>query len=166
MGHLLTQCCFLQCVIERWITDTGQWLRANVRLYNCTQCLNSRCDICGTMLGPECRFYWLTLIVRLQCALYWEGVVVTCHAVCVTCVAGRFMYATPFTLDGRAHGELHEQYKRKTVLLTSHASPYIKTRLGVINREQVCSTTSVYGMQGLESRLYSLHTFLLGYSVS
>ena len=47
------------------------------------------------------------------------------------------MYATPFTLDGRAHGELHEQYKRKTVLTTSHAFPYVKTRLGVVNREQV-----------------------------
>ena len=47
------------------------------------------------------------------------------------------MYATPFTLDGRAHGDLHEQYKRKTVLTTSHAFPYVKTRLGVINREQV-----------------------------
>ena len=47
------------------------------------------------------------------------------------------MYATPFTLDGRAHGELHEQYKRKTILTTCHAFPYVKTRLGVINREQV-----------------------------
>ncbi|XP_052775389.1 dedicator of cytokinesis protein 7-like isoform X2 [Mya arenaria] len=49
----------------------------------------------------------------------------------------RFMYATPFTLDGRAHGELHEQYKRKTILTTIHFFPYVKTRLSVINREQV-----------------------------
>ncbi|XP_052274365.1 dedicator of cytokinesis protein 7-like isoform X2 [Dreissena polymorpha] len=49
----------------------------------------------------------------------------------------RFMYATPFTLDGRAHGELHEQYKRKTILTTVHFFPYVKTRLSVINREQV-----------------------------
>ena len=47
------------------------------------------------------------------------------------------MYATPFTLDGRAHGELHEQYKRKTILTTNHVFPYVKTRLSVINREQV-----------------------------
>ena len=47
------------------------------------------------------------------------------------------MYATPFTLDGRAHGELHEQYKRKTILTVSHSFPYIKTRLAVIAREQV-----------------------------
>ena len=48
------------------------------------------------------------------------------------------MYATPFTLDGRAHGELHEQYKRKTILTTVQAFPYIKTRLTVVERQQVC----------------------------
>ena len=52
--------------------------------------------------------------------------------------AGRFMYATPFTMDGRAHGELVDQYKRKTILTTSHAFPYVKTRLAVIDRQQVC----------------------------
>lgn len=28
----------------------------------------------------------------------------------------RFAYATPFTRDGRAHGELKDQYKRRTIL--------------------------------------------------
>ncbi|XP_005089591.1 dedicator of cytokinesis protein 7 isoform X1 [Aplysia californica] len=49
----------------------------------------------------------------------------------------RFIYATPFTLDGRAHGELHEQYKRKTILTTNHFFPYIKTRVSVIERKQI-----------------------------
>lgn len=48
-----------------------------------------------------------------------------------------FMYCTPFTLDGRAHGDLHEQYKRKTLLTTSHAFPYIKTRINVAHKEEV-----------------------------
>ncbi|XP_077326427.1 dedicator of cytokinesis protein 6 isoform X7 [Lithobates pipiens] len=48
-----------------------------------------------------------------------------------------FLFCTPFTLDGRAHGDLHEQYKRKTVLTTSHAFPYIKTRVNVVQREEV-----------------------------
>lgn len=47
------------------------------------------------------------------------------------------MYCTPFTLDGRAHGDLHEQYKRKTILTTSHAFPYIKTRINVLHKEEV-----------------------------
>jgi len=51
--------------------------------------------------------------------------------------AERFMYATPFTPDGRAHGELHEQYKRKTVLTTANHFPYVKTRIQVVERHQV-----------------------------
>jgi hypothetical protein len=47
------------------------------------------------------------------------------------------MYATPFTQDGRAHGELKEQFKRKTILTTSHAFPYIKTRVNVIDKTEV-----------------------------
>ncbi|MGH0129310.1 UNVERIFIED_CONTAM: hypothetical protein FKN15_001940 [Acipenser sinensis] len=48
-----------------------------------------------------------------------------------------FLYCTPFTLDGRAHGELQEQYKRKTILATSHAFPYIKTRINVTHKEEI-----------------------------
>lgn len=47
------------------------------------------------------------------------------------------MYSTPFTLEGKAHGELAEQHKRKTILTTSQAFPYIKTRIAVIEKEQV-----------------------------
>lgn len=52
-------------------------------------------------------------------------------------VSERFVFATPFTQDGRAHGEIHEQHKRKTILTTSHMFPYIKTRLQVISHDQV-----------------------------
>lgn len=48
-----------------------------------------------------------------------------------------FLFCTPFTPDGRAHGELHEQHKRKTLLSTDHAFPYIKTRIRVCHREEV-----------------------------
>ncbi|XP_060109207.1 dedicator of cytokinesis protein 6 [Heteronotia binoei] len=48
-----------------------------------------------------------------------------------------FMFCTPFTLDGRAHGDLHEQFKRKTLLTTSHAFPYIRTRINVIRKEEI-----------------------------
>ncbi|XP_053148937.1 dedicator of cytokinesis protein 8 isoform X2 [Hemicordylus capensis] len=48
----------------------------------------------------------------------------------------RFMYTTPFTKDGRPRGELSEQYKRKTILTTMHAFPYIKTRINVIQKEE------------------------------
>lgn len=48
-----------------------------------------------------------------------------------------FLFCTPFTPDGRAHGELAEQHKRKTLLSTEHAFPYIKTRIRVCHREEV-----------------------------
>lgn len=48
-----------------------------------------------------------------------------------------FLFCTPFTPDGRAHGDLPEQHKRKTVLSTDHAFPYIKTRIRVCHREEV-----------------------------
>uniref|UniRef100_A0A183FKK0 DOCKER domain-containing protein n=1 Tax=Heligmosomoides polygyrus TaxID=6339 RepID=A0A183FKK0_HELPZ len=48
----------------------------------------------------------------------------------------RFMYATPFTRHGKAHGDLQDQYKRRTILSTQHSFPYVKTRIRVVEREQ------------------------------
>ena len=46
----------------------------------------------------------------------------------------KFVYATPFTKDGKSHGEMKEQFKRKTYLQVSHTFPYVKTRISVIKR--------------------------------
>ena len=83
--------------------------------------------------------------------MLWNLISILCHKILIVEISldirisghvlfltpGRFMYATPFTMDGRAHGELKDQYKRKTILTVSHSFPYVKTRLPVINREQV-----------------------------
>ncbi|XP_063283927.1 dedicator of cytokinesis protein 7 isoform X7 [Pelobates fuscus] len=68
----------------------------------------------------------------------------------------RFMYCTPFTLDGRAHGELHEQFKRKTILTTSHAFPYIKTRINVINKEEVILTPIEVAIEDMQKKTQEL----------
>jgi hypothetical protein len=68
----------------------------------------------------------------------------------------RFMYETPFTMDGRAHGELKEQYKRKTILTTSHAFPYIKTRLAVISREQMILTPIEVAIEDIQKKTKEL----------
>ncbi|KAI1280634.1 Dedicator of cytokinesis protein 7 [Halotydeus destructor] len=52
----------------------------------------------------------------------------------------RFLYSTPFCPDGRAHGELCEQFKRKTILTTVNSFPYVKTRVQVQDRQQVILT--------------------------
>lgn len=68
----------------------------------------------------------------------------------------RFMYCTPFTLDGRAHGDLHEQFKRKTILTVSHAFPYIKTRINVIHKEEVILTPIEVAIEDMQKKTQEL----------
>ncbi|XP_072532651.1 dedicator of cytokinesis protein 7 isoform X4 [Salminus brasiliensis] len=67
-----------------------------------------------------------------------------------------FMYCTPFTLDGRAHGDLHEQYKRKTILTTSHAFPYIKTRINVIQKEEIILVPIEVAIEDMQKKTHEL----------
>ncbi|XP_065925413.1 dedicator of cytokinesis protein 9 isoform X3 [Magallana gigas] len=46
----------------------------------------------------------------------------------------RFMFETPFTKAGKARGEIHEQFKRRTILITSHSFPYMKKRIEVVKK--------------------------------
>ncbi|XP_078525651.1 dedicator of cytokinesis protein 7 isoform X11 [Lissotriton helveticus] len=68
----------------------------------------------------------------------------------------RFMYCTPFTLDGRAHGDLHEQFKRKTILTTSHAFPYIKTRINVTHKEEIILTPIEVAIEDMQKKTQEL----------
>uniref|UniRef100_A0AAR2K8D4 Dedicator of cytokinesis 7 n=1 Tax=Pygocentrus nattereri TaxID=42514 RepID=A0AAR2K8D4_PYGNA len=68
----------------------------------------------------------------------------------------RFVYCTPFTLDGRAHGDLHEQYKRKTILTTSHAFPYIKTRINIIHKEEIISMPIEVAIEDMQKKTQEL----------
>ncbi|XP_061192678.1 dedicator of cytokinesis protein 7-like isoform X2 [Saccostrea echinata] len=68
----------------------------------------------------------------------------------------RFVFATPFTQDGRAHGEIHEQHKRKTILTTSHMFPYVKTRLQVISHDQVLLTPIEVAIEDIQKKTKEL----------
>uniref|UniRef100_A0A8C7CGX3 Dedicator of cytokinesis 7 n=1 Tax=Oncorhynchus kisutch TaxID=8019 RepID=A0A8C7CGX3_ONCKI len=68
----------------------------------------------------------------------------------------RFVYCTPFTLDGRAHGDLHDQFKRKTILTTSHAFPYIKTRINIIHKEEVSSMPIEVAIEDMQKKTQEL----------
>ncbi|XP_069069591.1 dedicator of cytokinesis protein 10 isoform X2 [Pleurodeles waltl] len=46
----------------------------------------------------------------------------------------RFVFETPFTLSGKKHGGVEEQCKRRTILTTSHAFPYVKKRIQVVSQ--------------------------------
>ncbi|XP_035698985.1 dedicator of cytokinesis protein 7-like isoform X3 [Branchiostoma floridae] len=68
----------------------------------------------------------------------------------------RFMFATPFTKDGRAHGELTEQYKRKTILTTANAFPYVKTRVSVIYRVEIVLTPVEVAIEDIQKKTKEL----------
>uniref|UniRef100_A0A9J2PJV5 Dedicator of cytokinesis protein 7 n=1 Tax=Ascaris lumbricoides TaxID=6252 RepID=A0A9J2PJV5_ASCLU len=68
----------------------------------------------------------------------------------------RFVYATPFTKDGRPHGDLGDQYKRRTVLTTQYSFPYVKTRLRVINREQTVLTPIEVAIEDVQKKTREL----------
>nr|XP_006137919.1 dedicator of cytokinesis protein 8 isoform X1 [Pelodiscus sinensis] len=68
----------------------------------------------------------------------------------------RFMYTTPFTLDGRPRGDLSEQYKRNTILTTMHAFPYVKTRIGVIQKEEYTLTPIEVAIEDMQKKTLEL----------
>ncbi|XP_029419625.1 dedicator of cytokinesis protein 6 isoform X4 [Nannospalax galili] len=67
-----------------------------------------------------------------------------------------FLFCTPFTPDGRAHGELAEQHKRKTLLTTDHAFPYIKTRIHVCHREETVLTPVEVAIEDMQKKTREL----------
>lgn len=69
------------------------------------------------------------------------------------------MFATPFTQTGRAHGELHEQYKRKTILTTAVHFPYLKTRIRVVERKEITLTPVEVNLK----LNFRINTYLLNY---
>ncbi|XP_058146190.1 LOW QUALITY PROTEIN: dedicator of cytokinesis protein 6 [Dasypus novemcinctus] len=67
-----------------------------------------------------------------------------------------FLFCTPFTPDGRAHGDLPEQHKRKTLLSTAHAFPYIKTRIRVCHREETVLTPVEVAIEDMQKKTREL----------
>nr|XP_046202826.1 dedicator of cytokinesis protein 8 isoform X1 [Oncorhynchus gorbuscha] len=68
----------------------------------------------------------------------------------------RFMYTTPFTKAGRPRGELNEQCKRKTILTTMHAFPYVKTRINVIQKEEFDLTPIEVAIEDMQKKTREL----------
>ncbi|XP_014668067.1 PREDICTED: dedicator of cytokinesis protein 7-like [Priapulus caudatus] len=73
----------------------------------------------------------------------------------------RFVYATPFTPDGRAHGQLGEQYKRKTILTTTQSLPYVRTRIQVQERKQIVLTPIEVAIEDIQKKTVELGDALM-----
>merc|ERR1712059_40399 len=65
----------------------------------------------------------------------------------------RFIYSTPFTPEGSPHGELVEQYERKTILTTINHFPYIKTRIQVAHQKQVVLTPIEVAIEDIQMKV-------------
>lgn len=52
-------------------------------------------------------------------------------------LAGRFAFNMPFTPSGKAHGDVTEQYMRKTILTSMECFPYVKKRSKVVKLDTV-----------------------------
>eukprot|EP00795_Rhopilema_esculentum_P016504 gene16504-7923_t len=68
----------------------------------------------------------------------------------------RFVFETPFTLSGKAHGALSEQHKRKTILTTSHCFPYVKKRILVVQQEMYELSPLEVAIEEMQTRLKEL----------
>ncbi len=47
------------------------------------------------------------------------------------------MFSTPFTPGGKAHGDVDQQYMRKTIIVTQDIFPYVKRRSKVVRSDSV-----------------------------
>jgi len=68
----------------------------------------------------------------------------------------RFIFATPFTPDGNPRGELHEQFKRKTILTTQNHFPYVKTRILVVDRKEIVLTPIEVAIEDVQKKIAEL----------
>ncbi|XP_003391040.2 PREDICTED: dedicator of cytokinesis protein 7-like, partial [Amphimedon queenslandica] len=72
----------------------------------------------------------------------------------------RFSFSTPFTPGGKAHGELHNQWMKRTVLTTEKSFPYVKRRLEVIRTDTVKLKPLEVAILNMESKIHELKAVL------
>lgn len=74
----------------------------------------------------------------------------------------RFIFSTPFTTDGSPHGDLADQYKRKTILTTVNHFPYVKTRIQVAQQKQIVLTPIEVAIEDIQMKVAKLDAAMKG----
>ncbi|XP_063975168.1 dedicator of cytokinesis protein 9 isoform X2 [Diachasmimorpha longicaudata] len=72
-----------------------------------------------------------------------------------------FMFETPFTKEGKPHGSPEEQWKRRTILFTPFAFPYIKKRIFVIEKKIIKLTPIEVALDEMKQRVQELQDVTL-----
>ncbi|KXS21645.1 Dock7 protein [Gonapodya prolifera JEL478] len=70
----------------------------------------------------------------------------------------RFVFETPYTLSGKAHGSVDQQHKRKTVLTTESSFPHLKKRLMVVSRREIDLSPIEVSIEAIRNRNTQLRT--------
>ena len=68
----------------------------------------------------------------------------------------RFMFETPFTKNGKARGSIEEQFKRRTILTSSHTFPYVKKRNLVVHTKEEILTPIEVAIDEMKRRVDEL----------
>ena len=72
----------------------------------------------------------------------------------------RFIFATPFTMDGKSHGSLETQYNKKTIVTIENFFPFIKTRIKVVKEasREIILTPIEVAAEDIEAKLHNLRS--------
>jgi len=64
----------------------------------------------------------------------------------------RFVFVTPYTLSGKVHGELEEQYLRKTVVTVELPFPNMKRRIQIVAKESFTLSPIEYAIEQIQGQ--------------
>ncbi|KAB7505571.1 Dedicator of cytokinesis protein 9 [Armadillidium nasatum] len=67
-----------------------------------------------------------------------------------------FVFETPFTLEGKAHGKLEDQWKRRVLVTTAYSFPYVKKRILITSTEVNEMSPIEVAIDEMESRVKEL----------
>ncbi|XP_058060238.1 dedicator of cytokinesis protein 9 [Anopheles bellator] len=73
-----------------------------------------------------------------------------------------FMYETPFTTSGTAHGAVEDQWKRRTILTTLHSFPYVLKRIPVRDRQSHELSPIEVAIDEMQTKIAELEEIVLG----
>jgi hypothetical protein len=69
----------------------------------------------------------------------------------------RFVFEQPYTqIPGKAHGEVDQQYKKKTILTTEKSFPYIKKRQVIVSKHEIDLTPIEVSIEAIVDRCEKL----------
>ncbi len=90
--------------------------------------------------------------------MYNIGVYICIHYILREELLDKAVYLRDAVHVGRqsAHGPLNQQYKRKTILTTERAFPYVKTRIPVIDKQQLLLGPVEVAIEDLQKKIDEL----------